>query len=235
MGEGRGGDPAGETRRGRRVFGSDEGNPALRSQYHSCTDLRVMAPGLIPDRSTSMTCSDFVTRFTNYLDGSEPPEESKAIEEHLRGCDSCARYRNVLAHGAAVLRSLPEPELREDFEPRLRHRLYHVDDQRSVAAHQSGAPALAVLGIAILLTALAWAPALRGRSTDVVLEPIVVDRAPRRAVRFTSLAAPGTFSTKNPADLDNGLWDNTLLYEYSPLSRRYPQRTRLRRAVETDR
>ena len=205
---------------------------------HSITAARtspVRVPGLSSDRSTSMTCSDFVTRFTNYFDGSAPPEEFEAIEKHLQRCDSCVRYRNVLEHGAAVLRSLPEPELREDFGPRLRHRLYHVDDHRAVSAHQSGAPALAVLGIAILLTALAWAPALRGRSPDVVLEPIVVDRAPRGAVRFTSLAPPGTFSTKNPADLDNGLWDNTLLYEYSALSQRYRQRARLRRLAETDR
>ena len=194
-----------------------------------------MAPGLSSDRSTSMTCSDFVTRFTNYLDGSAPPEEFEEIEKHLGVCDSCVRYRDVLEHGAAVLRSLPQPELREDFEPRLRHRLYHVDDQRVVSAHQSGAPGLAVLGIAILLTALAWAPALRGRSPDVVLEPIVVDRAPRGAARFSSFAPPGTFSTKNPADLDNGLWDNTLLYEYSALSQRYRQSARLRRAAETDR
>ncbi len=184
-----------------------------------------------------MNCSDFLARFNDYLDGPAPPGEIESMEEHLRGCDSCMRYRKVLDLGATVLRALPEPELREDFEPRLRHRLYHVDDERVVNAHQSGAPALTVLGIALLLTALAWAPALRGGASDVLLAPIVVDRAPRRASPFrpVSFAPRGAFSTKNPADLDDGLWDNTLLYEYSALSQRYDQRARVRRVAEPDR
>ena len=184
-----------------------------------------------------MNCSDFLARFNDYLDGRAPPEGVALMEDHLRGCDSCRRYRKVLERGATVLRALPEPELREDFEPRLRHRLYHVDDERAVGALQSGAPALTVFGIAILLTALAWAPALRVGASDVLLEPIVVDRAPRRAspLRPVSFAPPGAFSTKNPADLDDGLWDNTLLYEYSALSQRYSQRARVRRVGEPDR
>ena len=184
-----------------------------------------------------MHCSDFLARFNDYLDGPVPPGEVESMEEHLRGCDSCKRYRKVLKLGATVLRALPEPKLREDFEPRLRHRLYHVDDERAVTAHQSGAPALTVFGIAILLTALAWAPALRGGSSDVLLEPIVVDRAPRRASPFRSVSfvPPGAFSTKNPANLDDGLWDNTLLYEYSALSQLYNQHARVRRVGEPDR
>jgi anti-sigma factor RsiW len=184
-----------------------------------------------------MNCSDFLARFNDYLDGPAPTEGLEWMEDHLGGCDSCTRYRTVLERGAAVLRALPEPELRDDFEPRLRHRLYHVDDERAVTALQSGAPALTVFGIAVLLTALAWAPTLRARATDVLLEPIVVDRAPRRASPFraVSFAPRGAFSTKNQADLDDGLWDNAFLYEYSALSQRYSQRARVRRAGEPDR
>ena len=144
-----------------------------------------------------MNCSEFLSRFTDYLDGSTPPEEGEAMEEHLQGCTACGRYRTVLENGAELLRSLPQPELREDFVPRLRHRIYNVDDERALNAHQSGAPALTVLGIAILLSALAWAPLLGGGTRDVLLEPIVVDRAPSDgSVRFPIRVTPtGAFST----------------------------------------
>ena len=98
-----------------------------------------------------MNCSDVVARFTDYLDGESSPSEEAAIEEHLSRCDRCVRYRNVLVHGAELLRGLPEPQLRDDFEPRLKHRLFHVDDERTLSAHgASGTPAMTVLSIALL-------------------------------------------------------------------------------------
>ena len=136
-----------------------------------------------------------------------------------------------------MLRSLPTPTLREDFEPRLRHRLYHVDDERSIAAHQSATPALTVVGIAILLTALAWAPVLRSGPPELRLEAIVVDRAPaaRSPIRPAGLMPLGTYGTKTPAELASGLWDQTLLYDYSALSQRYNQRARVRRVSDVER
>ncbi len=173
-----------------------------------------------------MDCSDFVRRFTDYRDGSAPPDDVRAMNQHLAGCMSCRRYESVVDHGATVLRSLPQPELREDFEPRLRHRLYHVEDERFDQA-ASGAPALTVLGIALVLTAVAWAPVLRGADTVVRVEPIVVDRAPSAPVR----SAPPTVrpvGSQAPSELDGDLWDDTRFYDYSALSRRYqnPPRNR---------
>ena len=179
-----------------------------------------------------MNCSNFLSRFTDYRDGLLPDAEVEAVEHHLRDCDACGRYRIVLERGADLLRALPEPELRADFVPRLRHRLYHVDDERALMAHQSGAPALTVLGIAIILTALAWAPVLRGGG-DLVLEPIVVERAPDRSpMRPVLLAPPGAFSTSAPTEIPSELFENALLYDYSALSQRYNQRARVRRVAE---
>jgi anti-sigma factor RsiW len=184
-----------------------------------------------------MSCSDFIERFSAFLDGDVSSEEIAALEAHLQACAACRRYRAVLQHGAAVLRTLPAPPLREDFEPRLRHRLYHVDDERSIAAHQSATPALTVVGIAILLTALAWAPLLRDGPPDVRLEAIVVDRAPaaRAPVQPTGLMPLGTYGTTTPVGLAAGLWEQTLLYDYSALSQRYNQRARVRRVSDTER
>lgn len=184
-----------------------------------------------------MNCSDVVGRFTDYLDGVSPEDVVEAIDRHLEGCPSCVRYKNVLVHGGEILRSLPQPELQDDFEPRLRHRLYHVDDERALGAHAaSGTPAMTVLGIALLLTAVAWSPTLFSGAPDVQLPPIVVDRAPEPTpVRRASATPPGAFSTKSDTDLSEGLWANTLLYDYTPLSQRYDQRGRARRAGQLDR
>lgn len=183
-----------------------------------------------------MDCSQVVARFTDYLDGQASADEASAIERHLDGCSKCIRYENVLKHGALLLRSLPEPELREDFVPRLQHRLFDVDNERILREHGgSGAPALTVLAIAILLAAVAWSPALFLSSPVVQLEPIVVDRAPERSpFRPVSATPPGTFSTKGDTELP-GLWANTLLYDYTPLSQRYQQRARARRGTELGR
>ena len=174
-----------------------------------------------------MNCSDVVSRFTAYLDGEASSEDVAAIESHLEGCGACVRYKVVLEHGAKILRSLPEPEVSEDFTPRLQHRLYHVDDERALSAHAtSGASALTVLGIAVLLSAVAWSPTLLGGVPVVELSPIVVDSQPERRGNV-----PGMFSTTSDRDVGEGLWANTLLYDYSPLSQRYaPSRARARRS-----
>jgi anti-sigma factor RsiW len=185
-----------------------------------------------------MNCSDLLVRFTDYLDGTASEEEVVEFERHLDGCASCVRYGAVLERGGELLRSLPEPELREDFRPRLQHRMFHVDDERVLGAHAaSGAPALTVLGIALLLTAVAWSPTVFAGRPAVQLEPIVVDRAPTRSpFRPVSVTPPGTLSSKTPGNLAEGLWANTLLYDYSLLSQRYEKRARARRrASEFDR
>lgn len=211
------------------------GNPPALPQYHTSTDLGPKAPKPHSASPALMNCSDVVDRFTEYLDGTAPASEVTAIERHLERCGSCVRYKIVLDNGARLLRSLPEPELRDDFAPRLQHRLYHVDDERTLSAHgASGAPAFTVLGIAVLLTAVAWSPVLFSGAPVIELAPIVVDRAPQRfTARPTSATPPGTFSTK--AELDGGLWANTLLYDYTPLSQRYEQRAHVRRADRLDR
>ena len=177
-----------------------------------------------PQYQAPMNCSDFVARFTEYLDGSAARVELEVMDAHLDGCPSCRRYKAVVEHGALLLRSLPPPELREDFEPRLRHRIYHVEDLRKLSDHaSSGTPALSVLGMALVLTAVAWSPALRGDAPVIELDPIVVDRAPTRApARAGVRPASGYLRPASLTDLDRGLWDNTtILYEYSPLYQRY--------------
>jgi hypothetical protein len=153
------------------------------------------------------------------------------MEQHLGGCDSCLRYKNVVEHGRSVLLSLPVPELREDFSSRLEHRLLHVADEQALPDDvASRAPALAVLGIAMLLTAVAWSPLLIGGAPVVQLEPIVVDHAPAqmRTLSMGMSVQPVSDDSDGLPELDRTLWDDTRLYEYSQLKRRYQETARTR-------
>lgn len=172
-----------------------------------------------------MNCTEVVKSFTDYLDGSVSEGEAAAIDAHLEGCRSCVRYRNVLVHGSDVLRSLPRPELREDFEPRLQHRLYHVDDERALSHAASGTSAMTVLGIALLLTAVAWSPTLFTGSGNRPAPAAVADnRVPVRAAPQPA-SPPGTFSSKSD-DRSDGIFEGEELWPYTELSQRYDQRGR---------
>lgn len=178
-----------------------------------------------------MNCTTFVARFTDYLDGVLSSADGRAMEQHLEGCVSCVRYKNVVEHGRSVLLSLPVPELRDDFSSRLEHRLLHVADEQVLPDEvASRAPALAVLGIAVLLTVVAWSPLLLGGAPVVQLAPIVVDHAPTRmrTLPMGLSVQPASDDPEGLPVLDRQLWDDTRLYEYSALSRRYPETVQYR-------
>ena len=185
-----------------------------------------------------MNCSDYVAARTDHLDGSALEEDVRGLEAHLESCAACRRYRAVVEKGAELLRALPEPELTEDFGPRLQHRLYHVDEEAALYGAASATPAMTVVGMALLLTAIAWSPTLRQRAPEIVLEPIVVDQPPVELPVRAASAMPGGMSLRPVSDFERGLWDDAhnLLYEYSPLSQRYGHRGRVRRAeIDQDR
>lgn len=169
-----------------------------------------------------MTCSEFLEGYSEIRDGTASPEAVRAAEEHLASCATCRRYQHVVETGADLLRALPAPEVGEDFVPRLQHRLLHEDQEAFLRRHaNSGATALAVVGMALLLTFVAWAPALRRGAPVVELEPIVVSDPPEPArppVSFTAFAVQAA-AVSRPSDL----WGDarTLLFQYSRLARRY--------------
>ncbi len=174
-----------------------------------------------------MDCKDFMTRASDYFDGSTSQPETALMEGHLRQCISCQRYKVVYEEGTSLLRALPEPKLGEDFEPRLRHRLFHVDDRRALLDHSGSAtPALTVLGLAVLLTVIAWSPLLREEPPVVDLAPIVVDQVPEAPPAYS--AADGRAAVVFSA-LGRGLWDDARLYEYTRLSKRYARDGSIRR------
>ncbi|HIF06033.1 MAG TPA: hypothetical protein EYQ64_03530 [Gemmatimonadetes bacterium] len=117
---------------------------------------------------------------------------------------------------------MPRAELAESFRPRLEHRLFHLDDAGAVtrSGNGSAAPAFTVLGMAILLTAVAWTPTIGSDVPEVDLPPIVVSRPPLLdPVLDADAFGPTPVSS---GLLSGGLWSDTedLLFEYSPMSER---------------
>jgi hypothetical protein len=183
-----------------------------------------------------MDCTTFVAHFTDYLDGALSHAEGRAMEDHLESCGSCLRYKNVVEHGRSVLQSLPVPELAEDFSSELQNRLFRFAEVAPSDDVASRAPALAVLGIAVLLTVVAWAPLLIGGSPVVQLQPIVVDHAPAALRPIPATLAGQSGPSDGLDDGDSRLWEDMRLYEFSPLSRRYPETVRTRQVgLETGR
>ena len=142
-----------------------------------------------------MECSEFLSRFSDFYDGSPDPRFRQLFEAHLEHCEKCARYERAVASGAALLRTLPRIEPSESFRPALEHRLFHLEDENTLvrAAGSSAVPVLTAVGIAIVLAIIAWPPTL-GRSTaQVALAPIIVSGppSPKRALPiFTGGMAP---------------------------------------------
>lgn len=179
-----------------------------------------------------MTCQEFLARFSEYYDERlEIPQEA-AFDGHLRECASCRRYVEVVRRGTDLLRSLPSPDLPDDFHPRLKHRLYHVDDGRALArgSSTSATTAVTALAMAILLGLVAWTPALVDGGPEVVrLPPVEVTRPAPRSTFFPRRSTSALFPVEPPSprtpveDSFGPLWDrsNAVLYRYSPLSERY--------------
>ena len=180
-----------------------------------------------------MEWSEFLSRFSDFYDA--PPESRlrRQVEAHLEHCEKCARYERAVASGAALLRESPRIEPSESFRPALEHRLFHLEDENTLAraAGSSAVPLLTAVGIAIVLAIIAWSPTL-GRSTaQVALAPIIVTGPPSPEPALLPVVTGGLAPLEPALSLTKELWSdpNALLYEYSPMRERYRAEGRLRR------
>ena len=171
----------------------------------------------LPDQ---MTCSDFQDRFSDYFDRTCEPGLMAEMAGHLEGCPECRRYRNVVEQGVRILKAVPPPSVAEDFLPRLRHRIYHLEDGRALDREIGSATTTATaLAIAVLIAAAAWSPLLL-QAPEVALEPIVVTEPELRSVGIRTPPYGLLAGDATPRRvMQGGLWDDPLLFaRYSPLS-----------------
>jgi hypothetical protein len=177
-----------------------------------------------------MVCSEFIERFSDYFDGVGDCEFMQGAERHLADCCSCRRYAEVVARGGELIRSAPPVSVTHDFYPRLRHRIFHVADAEVLSRGSMGSAtnAVTILGMAVLLTVVAWSPLVLSRP-KVELPPIVVSD-PSPEPPFGLRPPPVRFPTDNGAfrygsrlDRNARLWQHphVLLLQYSSLFERY--------------
>src|SRR5687767_3065969 len=122
-----------------------------------------------------MDCVDFLDGYSGFRDGVLPPAERERFQAHLDGCGDCARYHRVVGQGTRVLRDLPALEVSDDFQDRLKHRLWHEDARRLQSGRRrAAAAAVASLAAAAGLAAAVLLPALGGGSTVTMLPPVAV-------------------------------------------------------------
>jgi anti-sigma factor RsiW len=61
-----------------------------------------------------IACNELVELLTEYLEGTLPPDEVDAIDEHLTGCDACHTYLDQLRATIGALGSLATPTLPDE-------------------------------------------------------------------------------------------------------------------------
>lgn len=73
-------------------------------------------------------CREVLERLSLYLDGELPEAEVVRVENHLRGCDRCARFGGAFGEVVAGLRRRlgPAEPLAHEVAARLRDRLAHL-------------------------------------------------------------------------------------------------------------
>jgi hypothetical protein len=138
-------------------------------------------------RREMMDCKTFLNGYSDYRDGLLDAEGYAAFDDHLAGCDSCARYDRVVAGGVQVLHGLPEMEVSEDFMERLQHRLWHEQDDMAAArarrARRAPRRAAAVtVAAAASVGAVALVPGIYSRiAPTVTMLPSVAASTPAAA------------------------------------------------------
>ena len=182
-----------------------------------------------------MQCSEYLALSSDFRDGRIKGNLEGELEAHLAGCHRCRRHQVALEKGVDLLRALPTLDVPDDFEPRLSHRIYHIEDGASIAreALGSGATTLSVVGVAVLLALAAWTPWTGGDEPTLELPAVVVGTPPVRT--FTPGPRRSAFSRNSSifarTDFQDGPWGDThqVLFEYSSLfeRRRSPALTQI--------
>jgi hypothetical protein len=147
-----------------------------------------------------LDCADFLDGYTDYRDGRLDDGTLASFRQHLTECASCARYDRVVQRGTRLFCELPELTPSDDFQARLQHRIYHLEDERRrFGASASGVPTGYVLSIAALLMIAAWAPLARPRParSAVTRLPAVAAHAPHPGDEWTRVT--GSAQPARPA------------------------------------
>jgi hypothetical protein len=140
-----------------------------------------------------MVCEEFIERYSEYRDGLLDDGARARFEDHLESCESCGRYEHVLTRGLALWRELPGPAASPDFQTRLQHRIYHVQDAGRLSPGQRLGSAALIAVASVGFLAVTWLPFATQVSIEVELPPVAVDAPSPVAAERPSLFEPGPY------------------------------------------
>ncbi|MEN8145069.1 MAG: zf-HC2 domain-containing protein [Gemmatimonadota bacterium] len=155
-----------------------------------------------------MNCEAFLDLYTEYRDGLLDELRLAKAERHLATCESCTRYDSVFCRGIELLHTIPSAESAEDFMPRLRHRLYNVDDGIYRASRRQLGGSAALIGVASVgLLSLLWLPFATRTSVEFQLQAVAAERvdesaSPEVPALFLSEPIVATVGSQDRSDLD---------------------------------
>lgn len=120
-----------------------------------------------------MDCEEFLAGYSDFLDKKFERHPLAEYCEHLLRCTSCGEYDRVVRRGLQLVRQLEPPEPREDFVPRVHHRL--LSRARAIAPRDGrGWLGTAVAAAAVGLILVTTISEVQEKSENVELPPVVV-------------------------------------------------------------
>ncbi|CAN5852593.1 hypothetical protein BH23GEM6_BH23GEM6_27310 [soil metagenome] len=164
-----------------------------------------------------VNCSEFLQEYSSYRDGLVDVARRDALEAHLRGCSSCARYDEVIGDGVELVRALEPVETSDDFMLRLQHRIYHVEDEMKTSRYASGTSVALTMAIAAAIGITAWAPTVKSKVPQLDLPPVIAN-APVRPDIVPSVFLAGPILTAPDGSGSFARRETpTVFFRYSPL------------------
>lgn len=170
-----------------------------------------------------LDCSQFLEGYSEFRDGRLDAVLRGAFEAHIDDCAACARYHRVVLRGVEIFRELPQLTPSHEFQPRLQHRIFHLQDElKRSGVSPSGTTAAITFVIAALLTATAWIPVLQRPAPALQLPPVaatlpIPEQSPS-LFRSAPLLWPGAAQVSAPAFIAAEA-EHQLFRGYSPLGR----------------
>ena len=130
-----------------------------------------------PIEPESVSCDQLRDRHSEYLDGQLLPHEAAAFQAHIDECAACARYDRVLRHGLGLVRDLSELRPSDDFQQRLQHRLFHLQDDAMLRRREPFNGFTSAAAVAAILVVFAWSAVLLRERVIATTEVASVDVA----------------------------------------------------------
>lgn len=161
--------------------------------------------------SAPLGCDELRERHGDYVDGVVAADVQARIEAHLAGCSRCTRYDRVVRQGLQLVRELPQLAPSDDFEQRLQHRIFHVQDGAALAHDRPFSGVAVAAAVAGIIALVAWSPLLLSTTDRVASDTLPVEPSAtmsRVASAGTQMDAPALVVPLTPADPLGGALDD---------------------------